>query len=797
MNYKFHDLATFVEDVKFLLTHGGGSGMAEHKSITEIVVMWIWTIMVWLLIFLVVYIIYKLIYTGYSRSLVDLTKFKFYNKVDVKKEVGDTNGLLYKNILNLTNDNDVIHAMSIMNVPNIGKNALQAITLHYGGNNDGDKFETAFSDYYSYYNAITDGLSMRHLSSKDKSSKVGTFFKSVMYDYGMFYSKLVGMMQSWHCMFNEGKDEDSRKKLGEEKARLAEQIQEIQNNWNIRPIETNKLFAQSFPEPSFMSKCSTSSAVIVEHELQSSGFEDKQKLISTKEYELKKLQQRPSTNQDAIRELETEINELKLEMAQTRGEAEARAYESVGKGIKPKEHKFTASNSKATDDSSKTIVSYSDASKVHPNFKTAEKGNSLFTVFVPCYELYKQYFILNKETRFAKYLSQPYDMTEDEVIAYIFLVDLDTIYQKKENKGNIKTKVVCESILETYAPIESLSEWSKKIVITEDTPVFLSRYLVIPKDDVIENSARQVAANKTALPDLDAFIKRVRTTTSSIQVASYSFFIAELFVYLSSTSNPYDGYAAKFNELTTSSDDKSNVIAYLNLPLSRQLETNTMTNFGITPELALFLHARPIFTTVFLNTTHDTAGLYDKVMKLAERLIVDNADTKARLKNVTQVTDTFIVKCIRNMKDSLYGLKKLSLTMHIIDLYLNDYKDSVVTKDKKSKIQVSKEGLIDIIAAQNIPYGIPDFFSRLFRPFKVEFIDGKLKSAWVKTFYKPRFKFIKAGKKPDVLMGSTSSNSVSYWREFNAFWIDYLGKLLNKMMKDWKKSFANIGKKDA
>lgn len=786
-NYKFHDLATFVEDIKFLLTHGGGLGSQEgHKSITEIVVLWIWTAMVWLAIALVVYIIYKLIYTGYSRFLVDVTKLKFFHKVDVKKEVGGTQGFLFKNFYSLQNDSDIKQAMSIMKMPNVGRKALETIAEYYSHQNDGDQFENALSDYFSYYNAVTDGLNMRHMLPKDKSTKVRALFKTVFQEYGMFYSKLVAMIKSWSCMFNEGKDDSSRKRLNMEKEKLAQQIRDLYEKWNIRPVETNKMFAASFPEPSFVGKCGTSSETIVAHELKSSGFEDNQRTISNKEHELSKLLKRPSKNKDAIQALENEINTLKVEMAKTRAEAENRAYQSLAQGVNAEEIKLSPTSSKGPNSKeAKPIVTFSDNSNVHPNFKKAQ-NNKLFTVFVPCYDLYKQYFLYNKEARFAKYLSQPYDMTEDEVVAYIFLVDLNEFLQEQNQRRN----VISLRIIETYFAIDALSHTAKTTVTKEDTPVAYSQYVIVPDDNSVETATRVLVANKSKVADLNDFVNHIRKASLvNSQTEHYIFYLAEIFAYMIKQGN-IEKSMSLFGD-----QNKNKLIAYLNLPYSIQRENEVLQKFDINAELATFLHSRPILVMIMLNrsSSSNVNESYDEVMKFILKTMGNPQDVK----DVSQLNESFVGKCIRNMKQRAYGLKKLVLTMHIINLYLNDYRDSVVTKDKKNKIQVTKEGLIDIIADHYIPYGIPDFFNRLFRPFKVEFIDGRLKSSWTQTFYRPRFKFIKPGKKDkEAVMGTSGTNSISYWREFNAFWIDYVGKMMKKMMKDWKKSFENIGKKE-
>jgi hypothetical protein len=128
-------------------------------------------------------------------------------------------------------------------------------------------------------------------------------------------------------------------------------------------------------------------------------------------------------------------------------------------------------------------------------------------------------------------------------------------------------------------------------------------------------------------------------------------------------------------------------------------------------------------------------------------------------------------------EDKVFAVKKCMISLHIVNLYLNGYRDSVEERDPMTKIKLTKDGFVDIIQQQNISYNVPDFFGRLFRPFKLEFIDGRIKASWRRTFYGPRF---------------NPSSAVSYWREFRAFWIDYMGTKMDGMMKGWWKSFKNV-----
>ena len=120
----------------------------------------------------------------------------------------------------------------------------------------------------------------------------------------------------------------------------------------------------------------------------------------------------------------------------------------------------------------------------------------------------------------------------------------------------------------------------------------------------------------------------------------------------------------------------------------------------------------------------------------------------------------------------------------MLNIYFTHYRDSVVERDPVSKVKLSRDGFIEIYDQQNISPEFASFFGRLFEPFKRDFLDGKIKAAWKKAFIGKRFD-------PNL---KNDKYNLSYWRDFNSFWVDFMGKKMDGMMKSWWKNFKDYTK---
>lgn len=753
-NYKFQDLAKFVEDLKFLLARGGTSGLwgkfsGENSTITQIVLSWIYTVVVWILIILAVYVVYQIIFKGYPRFPIDLAKFKLYNRVDTKKIVGGSKGLLYSNIFTLS-EPSMREPLSIIlgsQQNNMFRELIETIDDTYELAFGVNRIEEALTDYYTFYPSINKGLGLHYISPEDRSKKIRDTVSNAFDDYLNLYTRIFVLNKQLACLFNEGRDDKRRNEFNVLKKSVQEQVQNIYKQWNIVPVETKKIFASSFVEPSYTSKCNTPPYhKILEKTLKESaypGLQQKVKSIDKQDRHLKKLlRKRKRTAQEktdinARREqLQKDKLQIKIDMAIAKKSAEDKAFNELKK-YEGATFVFVSSSFKNPRAPAVPVIHYDDKDRMNPNHLES-RGKNQFTVYVPCYDMYKQYFILNKDKMFSKYL---HTMNEDEIIASIFLMDLDGALENTENNDK-KRHLIYERVLKTHSVLEDVAMITKTALQPiPNHPGTLVEYIVFPDKPIVEASANEL------------MLRQTKQDTPITQ--EYTYYLDEL---LKANPNSYQQFAKQFYGVKMET-----LITYLNLPKSKRDNPAIKQHFGFAnTAMAEFIMKYPLFTMIYLKYGNDGEELYKNILNF--------------VKSFGNIEGN-ILEVVNMLENKVFMIKKCMISLHIVNLYLNGYRDSVQERDPITKIKLTKDGLVDIIQQQNISYNVPDFFGRLFTPFKLEFIDGRIKASWRRTFYGPRF---------------NPSSAVSYWREFRAFWIDYMGPKMDGMMKGWWKSFKNL-----
>ena len=119
-------------------------------------------------------------------------------------------------------------------------------------------------------------------------------------------------------------------------------------------------------------------------------------------------------------------------------------------------------------------------------------------------------------------------------------------------------------------------------------------------------------------------------------------------------------------------------------------------------------------------------------------------------------------------------MKKIIIASQMMYMFFVVYRDDVMEKgDKQAKMKVVQNGYVSLYNEQNVSYYVEPFFKRLFKPFKLDFIDGRIYGTWRRTITG----FFRSRNHPN-----------SFWREFKALYIDRLGKIMDQMLKSfWKK----------
>lgn len=823
LNYKFQDLAKFVDDIKFLLASGGGLfpvGIA-NKSLPEIILRIIWIVILWVFIFVLVYVVYKIIFKGYPRFPLDLLRLNFYKKVDVKSSVGDPNGLLYDSINDLSTD-EMKEALVYLsknghnfmsggdNNTTIFQEVKDTIVKEYSPEYNTDGTKEALSDYYKYFQQITDNLGLKGQPSTIKVTKLKGLYDSVFSNYiGWYLDEVVAKERMIHCVFNDGKTDEKRGEIKAKKKSLENEYRALMQSTDCKKVDTTCEFAKLFVDPDFSLQCPGDNKKLVEKWLKALGYEQPRLRYRQLEREIKrderampfKIPKAKKRAKERIKWKKEEQKKLKIQMIDIQREAIAKA-EAEAKAVSlPNLNKATY----------KDIIAYDTSARIAPNTSRtqADTLNTQYTVYVPCYSLYKHYYDVHRDTMFR---SLDRSMSVNEIVAYIFLTDIEKIMenleverqmQRMKGKGDDENDerlpsakpTLIGKFLQIHTTIERMAGVVEGALLDQRTPMAHLQYVTFPDQDTLTGSiAELIKFNKVIVPLYSDGTASGVTLKDYVKNASklsvkfdYTYYLMEVFAYFANIENGahtlYDLYVYT---LSSTEFNRSSLITFLNLPIEQQKDVKNVEKFKVSNELLMFLKHHPIFALVYLSnggqgTSRDK---YVKVMQMFASMLEDNPTLLEKAKNIENASLDDATSIVRQIEKKALGLKKANVCLHMIYLYFSRYRDSFHERDSVTKSKISRDGFVDIYNQHNISYEFGSFFQRLFEPFKYEFIDGRIKASWKKAFYGPRFN-------PDL---KKDKRNISYWRDFNAFWVDYMGKKMDEMMKGWWKNFKNYTK---
>lgn len=823
LNYKFQDLAKFIDDVKFLLSSGGGlfPGGIANKSLPEIILRIIWIFILWIFIFVLVYIVYKIIFKGYPRFPLDLLRLNFYKKVDVKSSVGDPNGLLYDSINDLSSEEmkDALGYLSksghnfFVEVGDKNTTVFQqvkdAIIKEYSPEYNTDGAKEALSDYYKYFEQISENLDIKGQSSASKTKKLQTLYNEVFLNYIRWYmDEILSKEMVIQCVLNNGKTDEKRNEIKERRKGLANEYKALLKRTDCKKIDTTCEFAKLFVDPGFSLQCPGDNKNLIDKWLKALGYEKPRLRYRQLEREIRndkrflgaKLPKPKKRAKERIRWKTEEQKKLKIQMIDIQKEAIAKAQAEAKTVSLPKVDTATY----------KDIITYDTPARIAPNTSRvkADSVGTQYTVFVPCYSLYKHYYDVHRDTMFK---SLDKSMSVDEIVAYIFLTDIEKIMENAEVEKQIQrlkgigsedteqlpvTKpTLIGKFLQIHMAIESMSGTIEGALMDTKTPMAHLQYITFPDQDTITGSITElIKFNKDVVPlysdgsasgvTLKDYVKNAAKLSSCKY--DYTYYLMEVFSYFANIDNGahtlYDLYVFI---ISSTEFNKNSLITFLNLPSEQQKDVRNLEKFKISKELLLFLRQHPIFTLVYLSENgQGSRDKYVKVMQMFVNMLEDKPSMLEKARDVERLSVEEARMIIQHIEKKALGLKKVNVCLHMIHLYFSRYRDSLHERDSITKNKISRDGFVDIYNQHNISYEFGSFFKRLFEPFKYEFIDGRIKASWKKAFYGPRFN-------PDL---KRDKRNISYWRDFNAFWIDYMGKKMDEMMKGWWKNFKNYTK---
>lgn len=822
LNYRFQDLAKFFEDVKFLLARGGGlfpSGLS-NKSIPEVILGIIWIIVLWIFIFIIVYVVYKIIFKGYPRFPLDLLRLKFYNKVDVKSSVGDPNGLLYDNINELSSEEmkDALmffgksghNFVSNENDTTIFQDVKDTILKEYQPEYNTDGTKEAFGDYYKYFVQITDNLGLKGQPSSTKVAKLKSLYEDVFVNYIKWYREdVVAKERMIHCILNDGKTDEKREEIRNKKKKLEAEYKSLLLRTNCVKVDTTCEFANMFMDPDLTLKCQGDNKKLIDKWLKALGHEPKRLRYRQLEREIRndkrflgaKLPKPKKRAKERIKWKTEEQKKLKIEMIDIQRQAIAKAEEEAKGESLPNLANITHKN----------IINYDTPSRIAPNTSrvNAESKDVIYTVYVPCYALYKHYYDIHRDTMFK---SLDRSMSMDEIVAYIFLTDIEKIMENneiekqlqqiKQNGGDenderlpLVKPTLIGKFLQLHTAIENMAGVVEKAILDPNSSMAYLQYFTFPDKDTLMGSISEVIKYNKEIVALytdgsvsGLTLKNYASKASQLSVRyDYTYYLMEVFANYANKDNGAHGLYDLYERIITSVGfNRNSLITFLNLPMEQQLDPKNIETFRVSQELLLFVKHHPIFALIYLGRggSSEKRRTYINVMQMFISMLEDKPDLLLKAQQVEQLSLDDATTIVQHVEKKVFGLKKAYVCLHIIHLYFSRYRDSFHERDAITKNKISRDGFVDIYNEHNISYEFGSFFLRLFEPFKYEFIDGRIKASWKKAFYGPRFN-------PDL---KRDKRNISYWRDFNAFWVDYMGKKMDGMMKSWWNNFKNYTK---
>jgi hypothetical protein len=452
--------------------------------------------------------------------------------------------------------------------------------------------------------------------------------------------------------------------------------------------------------------------------------------------------------------------------------------------------------SKKRSDVAKDVVFYEDSDKTRP-LTTTVKDSTDYLVYVPCYDLYRQHFLINQNNTY-KILSE--SMNEDEIIAYIFLTDLEKIASVN---GLDTSSAISERILKLF---EALEEVSHAVSDALKHPIETElQYITFPDKDTIERGLQDVAINK------DVWYEAYNTNNfETLKVTNdYAYYIFELLYnktrenegetvmfetlrtrfenVISTNVNTLIG-ALKMKNKTQSDINNAqrlllhNLITYLNLPESLQNNKETQSKYVVASDLITFTKRHPIFSTIYLNYIgggKEEACLSKNMSASCNppEMLYKNVTSLLDLRYPTEVTYGNLKATFLEIEQRFLKLKQLYVHLYMVNLYFNHYRDSMSGSDNATKVDFVNEGFVDLYRKQIM--SPTDFFFNLITPFKEDLLDGRVKALWRRTFQAKMFNLL---------------NEQGYWGEFRAFWIGYLRPRMNALVKGVWKKFASYAK---
>lgn len=847
--YDFKHLAHFVDDIKFLLTRGGDNNASQNETLTKKILGWMVFFVLILVILYILYLVYSMVFRGYSRTLRDIFTLSFSNQVDTSTSIGSEDSQFHRALVALQNSKlkDAYALLAQYGYPvkptqcngdgctNVFSNLFNTIDTYYESEFGSEKNMKAITEFYMFFSQTQKHLSLNTTNFDNRISKMTNMIDK-LYKYEELYNDILDVEVQLVCHANTSTNDIGRRNKEREKQVMQDTLKRMFDTNDIKPVTTAKDFASYYTAPVYKARCGKKSLKQFYTEVLSKTpharlIKEIQQIVRDMAKSNSDLKSATSDKVEGIRSRIQQLRKQKLsneismaryrKMAQEQAEAQYRqqtaevlqqiktssqgkswekdakkAFKKIGRKVtnifkpKSKQRRSTPNqpapqpiqqpepeatfNASATQ---KNIIQY-EQDNVTPLLENRRDGQQN-KVYVPCYHIYHQYVVMNKKEKF-----RDGKMTDDELVAYVFMKDYQMIQSRSVN-DDVTAVPVLERILRMQIAMEMVANMTSFAINDIGRLRKYLYHIFMASDATMEVAKNDIMRNQEIITAYQQNnFDKVTTSTS------YSWYLMELLCMIH-PSNPLT-FETCLNQLISSTralsiEKLQTLNTYLNIS---KKPLGLMQNLNLEPSLIDFATRHPIFTTIYLsqvvpidtrsldkatlntklNSAKDTsASLHAQIARFIAVLLppvrVWN-DKGVRLEGVKPSLDMF--------KRQVHSLKEVFIYMHIVHLYVSEYKTTTGLKEREKEDRLVKEGFVELISDQLITEN--EFFMKLITPFKNDLIDTRVVGAWKDLFYGDRFK---------------QDSNISYWRDFKAYWIDYLRPQAERTVKN---VWGDVGK---
>jgi hypothetical protein len=722
------------------------------------------------------------------------------------------------------------------NCENVFKNFLDVIEQYYEPEFRNEKTQQALTDYMAYHDKLSNDLMLKGLAAEGRIYKIDYILDGII-NYMDKYAEIITKENEIVCARNDQKGFAKREEYNKYVEAKKEGLKQYLAGYGMKAISTDKQFANYFTDPWFVANCGRSFTKIYTALLEKTQHakhidevknciskiseakdnlqkattqnkrdenlqiikEQKQQKLDL-EIKMARLRKMVTEQAIALKNKESKDNAILIRSAQTERKSPKQWFKKTGKSIESKFNKKNANKASqstpipaikqiadeelqfTSDAEYTTMIKFEEnpsknkpVQNIYP--LTTPRSDGLYNkIYVPCYEAYLHFVNLNARSPIFKSFAEK-GMGKDEIIAYLFMKDLSML----QNEINDTTPPFIIRILKMYHALENITLCIRSTIDSSIGTLLQNIYLdqgnsfPMIKQDI--NKYKDNLQNAYKQDKFDGINSQTKITWNLMEL---------LFMADTSVGNQFDIIFTRFHALAkiTNNVDMIKLAQRINTYMNVSIDMNSInatsriiSALSINSQIKDFIVHYPIFSTLYFSSTASASSAkqedIDEAKNTAKYIYDKTCSIIQVMPRMDIMTDAFDTQFEEFMK-RVNSLKMFVLNAHMVYMYMLQYRHVIVEKDNSNGTRYERNGYVELYNEQYI--GDKEFYNRLITPFKKDFIDNRVVSAWKRTFHKTFF---------------DKQSKQSYWIDFNAFWIDTLRPQADKMIKN---VWTDVGK---